>query len=249
MGRRHVLPRVDLHDVFAVAAARFRARPGERAGPPGDRSSAGNSKWEHEGQDYFAGEVEPCINGLAVAIGSYFGEDVQGIVDRLLGEQLGDGGWNCEAENGSMRSSFNTTIDVLEGLLEHERAVGESADVAAARHRADEYLLERQLMRRLSTGAVIEPNWSLFSFPTRYFYDVLRGLDYLRSAGAEPDERCAEAIQLVEQKRVADGRWLLENPHPGEVHFDVDQGEGKPSRWITLRASRVLDWYEKRRAA
>ncbi|MBA3417575.1 MAG: hypothetical protein H0U09_02540 [Geodermatophilaceae bacterium] len=208
-----------------------------------------NSKWEHEGQDYFAGEVEPCVNGTAVAIGSYFGEDVQGIVDRLLGEQLSDGGWNCEAENGSTRSSFNTTIDVLEGLLEHERATGEPADVAEARHRGETYVLERRMLRRLSTGEVIDPSWSLFSFPTRYHYDVLRGLDYLRSAGVEPDERCAEAIQLVEQKRDADGRWLLENPHPGEVYFDVDEGERKPSRWITLRALRVLDWYENRRAA
>ncbi|MDQ3466232.1 MAG: hypothetical protein M3500_16445, partial [Actinomycetota bacterium] len=195
-----------------------------------------NSKWEHEGQDYFAGEVEPCINGLAVAVGSYFGEDVQGIVDRLLGEHLSDGGWNCEAEIGSRRSSFNTTIAVLEGLLEHERTAGKSADVAEARQRGEQYLLERRMMRRLSTGEVIDPSWSLFSFPTRYHYDVLRGLDYLRSGGVQPDERCAEAIQLVEQKRGADGRWLLENPHPGEVHFDVDEGEGKPSRWNTLRA-------------
>lgn len=208
-----------------------------------------NSKWKHEGQDYFAGEVEPCINGMAVAIGAYFGEDVQGIVDRLLGEQLGDGGWNCEAENGSTRSSFNTTIDVLEGLLEHERAPGKSADLAEARHRGEEYLLERAMMRRLSTGEVIHRSWNLFSFPTRYFYDVLRGLGYLRSAGVEPDERCAEVIQLVERKRGADGRWLLENWHPGEVHFNVDEGEGTPSRWITLRALRVLDWYETRREA
>ncbi len=105
------------------------------------------------------------------------------------------------------------------------------------------------MMRRLSTGEVIDPSWSLFSFPTRYHYDVLRGLDYLRSGGVQPDERCAEAIQLVEQKRGADGRWLLENPHPGEVHFDVDEGEGKPSRWNTLRALRVLDWYKKGLAA
>jgi hypothetical protein len=207
-----------------------------------------NSKWEHEGQDYFAGEVEPCINAAAVAIGSYFGQDVQRLVDRLLGEQLSDGGWNCEAERGSTRSSFHTTIDVLEGLLEHERATGESAVLAEARHRAEDYFLERRLLRRRSTGELIDPSWTLFSFPNRYFYDVLRGLDYLRNAGLEPDDRCAEAIALVEQKRRADGRWLLENPHPGEVHFDVDDGAGQPSRWITLRALRVLDWYHPDRA-
>ena len=204
-----------------------------------------NSTWEHEGQDYFAGEVEPCINGMAVAIGSYFGEDVQGIVDRLLGEQLSDGGWNCDAENGSTRSSFHSTIDVLEGLLEHERATGASADVAEARHRGAQYLLERRMMRRLSTGELVDPAWSRLSFPHRYHYDVLRGLDYLRSAGIEPDARCYEAIRLVEQKRGADGRWLLEHFHPGQVHFAVDDGEGHASRWITLCALRVLQWSER----
>lgn len=206
-----------------------------------------NSKWEHEGQDYFAGEVEPCINGSAVAIGSYFGADVQSLVDRLLGEQLSDGGWNCQAEYGSTRSSFHTTIDVLDGLLEHERATG-AAEVAEARRGGEQYLLDRHLMRRLSTGKPIDRCWSLFSFPNRYHYDVLRGLDYLRSAGVEPDDRCAEAIELVEHKRGADDRWLLENTHPGAVHFEIDEGEGKPSRWITLRALRVLDWYAKGRA-
>jgi hypothetical protein len=204
-----------------------------------------NAKWEHAGQAYFSGEVEPCINGKAVAIGSYFGQDVSGIVDRLLGEQLNDGGWNCEAERGSTRSSFNTTIDVLEGLLQYERATGVSADVTAARHRAHEYLLDRRMFRRLSTGEVVNEDWLRFSFPPRYLYDVLRGLDYLRSAGVEPDERAAEAIELVKGKRAKDGRWPLENPHPGAVYFDMDEGAGKPSRWNTLRAMRVLDWYEE----
>jgi hypothetical protein len=204
-----------------------------------------NAKWEHAGQAYFSGEVEPCINGKAVAIGSYFRQDVKGVVDRLLSEQLSDGGWNCEAERGSTRSSFNTTIDVLEGLLEYERATGVSAEVTAARREGQEYLLDRRIFRRLSTGEVVNEDWLRFSFPPRYFYDVLRGLDYLRSADAEPDERWAEGIDLVKGKRDKDGRWPLENPHPGAVYFDVDEGEGKPSRWNTLRAMRVLAWYEQ----
>ena len=203
-----------------------------------------NSRWEQGGQPFFSGEVEPCINGMAVALGSYFGHDVQEVVDRLLGEQLADGGWNCEAENGSTRSSFHTTISVLEGLLEHERATGGSAEVTAARLRGQEYLLERRMFRRLSTGEVVDPAWTLFSFPTRWHYDVLRGLDYLRSADVEPDERCADAIDLVEKKRGEDGRWPLQNPHRGPVHFDMEEGGEKPSRWNTLRAMRVLDWYE-----
>jgi hypothetical protein len=193
-----------------------------------------NSRWEHEDEPFFSGEVEPCINGLAVALGAYFGQDVQAIVDRLRTEQLGDGGWNCEAERGSTRSSFNSTIAVLEGLLEYERATGDSAAVAAARKRGHEYLLDRRMFRRLSTGEVVDEKWLRFSFPTLYFYDVLRGLDYLRSADVEPDERIVEAIDLVKKKRGEDGRWVLENPHPGEVYFDMDEGEGKPSRWNTL---------------
>jgi transcriptional regulator with XRE-family HTH domain len=202
-----------------------------------------NSKWDEGGQDYFDGEVEPCINGMAVALGAYFGENVDGIVERLLGEQLGDGGWNCEAERGSTRSSFNTTISVLEGLLEYERANAAPPDVTGARLRGQEYLLERRMLRRLSTGEVVDPAWTRFSFPTRWHYDLLRGLDYLRSAGVEPEERFAEAIDLVESKRDPDGRWPLENTHPGRVHFDIDDGDGEPSRWNTLRAMRVLAWY------
>lgn len=198
--------------------------------------------WEHEAEPFFAGEVEPCINGRVVALGAYFGEDVRPVVDRLLGEQMEDGGWNCEQENGSTRGSFNSTIEVLDGLLEFERATGGSPDVSAARRRGEEYLLERRMLRRLSTGEVIDENWLRFSFPTFWHYDVLRGLDYLRGAGVSPDARVAEAVELVASKRDADGWWPLENPHAGRMHFDLDGGEGRPSRWNTLRALRVLRW-------
>src|SRR5437763_6999712 len=128
-------------------------------------------RWEHDGEPFFAGEVEPCINGRTVAIGAYFGEDVEPIVARLLGEQMSDGGWNCEQENGSTRGSFHTTIEVLDGLLEYERATGGTAEARAARLRGQEYLLERRMLRRLSTGEVIDPAWSHFSFPTGWHYD------------------------------------------------------------------------------
>lgn len=203
-----------------------------------------NCRWEHAGQPFFAGEVEPCINGRTVGLGAYFGVDVDDIVTRLLAEQLDDGGWNCETENGSVRSSFHTTICVLEGLLEHERATGGSAESIAARHRGEEYLLQRQLFRRLSTGDVVRPNWLRFSFPTWWHYDVLRGLDYFRVAGNDPDPRLADAVDLVRSKQQGDGSWLLENTHPGQVHFTMEEGDGEPSRWNTLRAMRVLNWYD-----
>jgi hypothetical protein len=165
------------------------------------------------------------------------------LVDRLLGEQLPDGGWNCEVENGATVSSFGTTINVLEGLLEHERATGGSARVGEARRRGEEYLLERRLFRRKSTGEVIDPSWLRFSFPTWWHYDVLRGLDYLRDAAIQPDERVAEAIGVVEGNRDPDARWPLQNVYAGEAHFQMEDGEGKPSRWNTLRAMRVLKWF------
>jgi hypothetical protein len=208
-------------------------------------------QWEHDGEPFFAGEVEPCINGRTVALGAYFGMDVSAIVTRLLGQQMADGGWNCEQENGSTRGSFHTTVDVLEGLLQYERAVGAAPDVTKARLRGQEYLLRRRMFRRLSTGQPIDTDrktnapaaWTQFSYPTFWHYDVLRGLDYLRGAGATPDDRVAEAIELVRSKRDADGLWPLENPHPGKLHFAIDDGAGMPSRWNTLRAMRVLRWY------
>jgi hypothetical protein len=218
------------------------------------RDMTWHNPWaEWDGQRVFAGEVEPCINGRVVTVGSYFGVDVTGIVERLLGEQMADGGWNCEQENGSTRGSFHTTIDVLEGLLEHEHTVGASAEVTAARERAHEYLLERKLLRRLSTGELIDQEFRLFSFPTGYHYDALRALDYLRAAGVMPDWRMAEAIDLVRSKRDPDGRWPLENPQDSELvntrvrdlGFDMDEREGRPSAWNTLRAMRVLDWLDR----
>jgi len=202
-----------------------------------------NSHWEYDGSRFFDGEVEPCINGLTVGIGAYYGMRVAGVVERLLGEQLDDGGWNCEAENGSVRSSFHTTIAVLDGLREYEVAVSGSEAVALARRRGDAYLLDRHLMRRLNTGEIVNEEWLQFSFPPRWHYDVLRALDYFWASGARYDPRMDEALTLVEGKRGADGRWLLENTHTGGVHLEMEDGDGKPSRWNTLRAMRVLRWF------
>lgn len=202
-----------------------------------------NVRWEANGALYFAGETEPCINGIALANGAYFGEEVGGIAERLVGEALSDGGWNCWAAYGAKVSSFHSTLCVLEGLLEWERAGGSSAAVATARRRGEQYLLERKLLRRRSTGEVVDPRFAMFSFPTWWYYDVLRALDYFRSTGAPPDDRFAEAIALVAGKRGEDGRWPLENTHQGPTHFAMDEpGDGFPSRWNTLRALRVLRW-------
>src|SRR6185295_2027552 len=152
---------------------------------------AEHGRWEHAGQRYFDGEVEPCINGRTIEAGAYFGVDIAPVVERVLGERLEDGGWNCETENGSVRSSFDTTIDVLDGLLELERATGGSSAVRDARHGGEEYLLERHLFRRKSTGEVVDPRYLEFAFPYYWRYDVLRALDYFRGADADRDPRMA----------------------------------------------------------
>ena len=191
---------------------------------------------------FFEGEVEPCINGRVVALGAHFGVRSDRLVDRLLSEQLADGGWNCEAERGSVRSSFHTTICVLEGLLAFEQAFGAMSAVTDARRRGEDYLVERRLMRRLSTGNTIDETWTRFAFPPLWHYDVLRALDYLRSAGAAYDARLDEALTIVRERRQRDGRWLLDVRHRDTLYPELAGEVGEPNRWITLRARRVLSW-------
>jgi hypothetical protein len=231
------LPVLDLLREFGV-------RPEDPAVQEAIELVARNCHWEYDGAPFFAGEVEPCINGRVVALGAYFGRPVGDVVQRLLGEQLADGGWNCEAENGSVRSSFHSTICVLDGLLEYERATGASPELVAARRRGEEYLLERRLLYRLTTGEPADPAWVQFSFPTRWHYDVLRGLEYFRAAGRD-DSRLSTAVELARDKQRPDGTWALDNVHSGAVHFAVDEGVGAPSRWNTLRALRVVRWVDR----
>jgi hypothetical protein len=207
---------------------------------------AEHGRWEHAGQRFFDGEAEPCINGRTIETGAYLAVDVAPIVERILGERLSDGGWNCEVENGSVRSPFDTTINVLDGLLEFERATSGSAAVREARGSGEEYLIERGLFRRNSTGEIVNPAYLDFAFPYYWRYDVLRALDYFRRSGLEPDSRMAEAVEIVRSTRQPDGDWLLDRIHPGRVHFALEGGVGEPSRWNTLRALRVVGWWEGR---
>ncbi|HWF79468.1 MAG TPA: squalene cyclase [Streptosporangiaceae bacterium] len=207
-----------------------------------------NSRWDHAGQPYWDGEVEECINGRTVADGAYFGVDMSPIAARLAGERLDDGGWNCERANGSLRSSFASTINVLEGLLEYERVTGGTPQSRQARASGEEYLLKRGLFRRLSTGEPANEQFLRLEHPSRWRYNVLRALDYFRSAaaltGVAPDRRLGDAVDLVRSRCLADGTWPLDWSPPGRVWFDMNDAAGKPSRWVSLRAMRVLSWWE-----
>ena len=203
----------------------------------------GAARWDYDPDlRFWEGEVEPCINGRVVAIGAYFGQDVRGIVERLLAEQMADGGWNCEQEHGSTRGSFDTTINVLEGLLAYERATGVDGDVRAARERGEEYLLARRLLRRLSDGVIAQRRWLDAGFPYSWHYDVVRALDYFRDARPEPDERMHEALDIVESRRDGTGRWRLDTTYHDRLLVDLGEAAGEPSRWITLHGLRILRW-------
>jgi len=198
----------------------------------------------HDHRPFFHGETEPCINGRILSLGAYFKEPNDALANQLLSEQLEDGGWNCEAPK-SRRSSFHTTICVLEGLLDYERAGRKSAAITKARKRAENYLLERRLFRSLRTGEVIDKRWLRFAFPPFWHYDVLRGLDYLRGAGIKPDSRMREAIDVVMKRRHQNARWPLNLLHPEQIPLEIETAVGSASRWNTLRALRVLRWYHK----
>ena len=199
---------------------------------------------------FLHGETEPCINGRILGIGAYFKQPNDKLANQLLTEQLEDGGWNCEAQlespkrPKSRRSSFHTTICVLEGLLDYERAGRKSGAVTKARKRAEGYLLERGMFRSLRTGEVIDERWLRFSFPTFWHYDVLRGLDYLRNARIKPDSHVSDAIKVVIARRHHNGRWPLNLLHREHIPLEIETGIGRASRWNTLRALRVLRWYD-----
>lgn len=233
-GVRAALGRAEAHLRWSDYGGCWDVRGPEFSGPSGSNP-------------FFEGEEEPCINGGVLAFGAYFGHPNERLARRLLSEQLPDGGWNCEAPKRSQVSSFHTTICVLEGLLEYERAAG--ADlverVGAARRRGEAYLLERSLFRRRSNGEVADPGFLAFGFPSRYEYDVLRALDYFREAGSLPDARMAEAVGVVQQRRQADGRWLLDRSHGEAIAVALGEAAGEASRWNTLRAQRALRWWER----
>ena len=209
---------------------------------------AENSRWEYEQLPYWGGEVDCCINAWTVANGVWLGADVAGIVDWFVEHRLADGGWNCEWVDGSVRSSFHSTLNSLKGLLAFDVATGGSRASRAARQAGQDYLLQRGLFRRKSTGEPVGPWVTRFGYPFRWAYSVLNAAEYFREAalvdGTGPDQRMVDAIALIRSARKSDGTWLQQGRHPGRVWFEVDEPPGLPSKWLTLSATRVLAWWD-----
>jgi hypothetical protein len=207
----------------------------------------GGSQWLDDGSiaPWSSPKTDVCVCAMVLGILEWFDFDAperrSGLLQFLLGQQKADGGWNCR--RSSEVSSVHSTISTLE-TLQLRRENSPQRSINAAMKRGREYLLARRLFRSLGTGEVIRPSLKLFSFPPRWYYDVLRALDHLQQSGAAPDERASEAVELLRSKRRKDGTWALQNRHTGDVHFELEK-VGEPSRWNTLRALRVLRWWEK----
>lgn len=208
-----------------------------------------NSRWEYDDLPYWGGEVDCCINSWTVSNGLWLGTDISGIVDWFLEHRLPDGGWNCEWVEGSTRSSFHSTLNSLKGLLDFDISTGGTSATQAARRSGEEYLLERGLYRRLSTGEPVAPWVDRLAYPFRSFYSVLNAVEYFRQTslfeGATPDPRMADAIALIRGQRQPDGTWLQARRHPGRTWFEVDVPAGEPSKWLTLFGTRVLAWWDE----
>lgn len=207
-----------------------------------------NSSWEYDSLPYWGGEIDVCINSYTLASGAWLGADVSRLKKWFPEHRLADGGWNCEAEEGnSTRSSFHSTLNAVRGMLQYEQITGDE-DLRQTRHAGEEYLLERRLLYRASTGDLVGEFVKKFVYPNRHRYSALFALDHFREAslfeGTPPDQRLADAIEVVRAERQSDGTWLQTTPLAGRTWFDVDVPDGEPSKWLTLIGTRVLEWWD-----
>lgn len=207
--------------------------------------------YKDHGINYFStlNNSETCVTGMVLSLLAYF--DIQDprvdqIVDYILKEQFEDGGWNCWSYKGATHSSFHTTITVLESLWEYLKNFNKKAiHIEIAMARAHEFLYVHKLFRSHRTGKIVHPKMIRFSFPPRWRYDIMRALDYLQDCGAKTDDRCQTAIKIIKSKE-KDGFWPLQNRQPGQTFFEMEE-LSKPSRWNTLRALRILKWWDGER--
>jgi hypothetical protein len=222
--------------------------------PRGDPRSVAGCHQVWDGARFFDGgltlakslrQPETCITAMLVLLASSFGlEDdrIDPTVQWLCDQQLADGGWNCESiRSGSRHGSFNTSISALDALLAYQHAGGR-LEVSASMERGRGFFLDHQLYRSHRTGEVVNAAFTRFPFPPQWHFDVLRGLEHFRAAGATTDPRLSDAVEVIRRARRTDGTWPVHGAHPGRTWFRMEPAG--PSRWATVRALRVLRWWD-----
>lgn len=228
----------------------FGLMPGHKQAKKACKLLLDEGLYEDGGINYFYqyNHSETCITGIVLSILAYFQYDdsrINTLTEHLLKQQMQDGGWNCLSYKGATHSSLHTTINVLEGLREYQiNFEPNNKRMSKSINLGTEFLLVHKLFRSHRTGNIVDSKMTRFSFPTGWRYDVLRALDFLQAVNASKDKRMNESIELVVKRRDAEGKWNLQNRHPGRYYFDMEV-VGKPSRWNTLRALRVLKWWDK----
>ena len=191
-----------------------------------------------------------CVNGMVLNYASYFRTQEElliPIIDFLLAELMKDGGFNCMSNrSGAVHSSLHTTLSVLEGIIEYQRNgyTYRLNELLQAKSSSEEFILIHALFRSDKTSAIIRPDFITLFYPGRWYYDILRALDYFQDAKVNYDVRMQEAIHVVINKRNKEGLWKLPSKHPGKTHFEMEQA-GKPSRWNTMRALRVMRHFQE----
>ena len=220
--------------------------PADGLGDTAERLAA-NSRWEYDDLPYWGGEVDCCINAFTLCNGAWLGVEVSKNAEWFLETQLADGGWNCEWVEGATKSSFHSTLNSLIGLLEYEQRIGQDDRITAARLRAEEYLLQREAMFKLSDGSEVGPWLRDLAYPFRWSYSIIRSLNYFRDsavfAGRGRDDRLTQAVSFLTGAMNDNGRWVTNDRVPGAVWFDVDTPVGEESKWLTFFALRVLNWW------
>ncbi len=190
-----------------------------------------------------------CVNGMFLNYASYFKTPeikMHSIIDCLLNEIMADGGFNCRTtRSGAKHSSLHTTISVLEGLSEFQKAgyTYRKDEILSVKKSSIEFILLHQLFLSDRTGQIINKEFLKLTYPCRWKYDILRALDFFQYTGIGWDNRMKAAIDVLKSKRNNEGSWNMQAAHPGQVHVNMEKA-GKPSRWNTLRVLRVMKHFE-----
>ncbi len=222
--------------------------------PPGNKQAVSGCRQVWDGARFFDGgltlaksirQPETCITAMLVLLASSFGyrdDRLDPAVQWLCEQQLADGGWNCQSvRSGSRHGSFNTTISALDALLQYQHSGG-GLLVSSSMQRGRTFFLDHQLYRSHRTGEVVNTAFTRFPFPPQWHFDILRGLEHFRAAGSAADPRLGDAVKVIRRARRADGTWPVQRAHPGKTWFRMEPAG--PSRWATLRALRVLRWWD-----